>query len=84
MPRLWDISPPIAPETPAFPGDTAYQQRWTLQIGPGWLRYCHDHVLDDMLRGFGLDVHVELAPFEPEGGAYVAASHAHTHPHSHV
>jgi len=35
MPRLWDISPPIAPETPAFPGDTAYQQRWTLQIGPG-------------------------------------------------
>ena len=55
-----------------------------LQIGPGWLRYCHDHVLDDMLRGFGLDVHVELAPFEPEGGAYVAASHAHKHPHSHV
>src|SRR5690349_17338951 len=54
-----------------------------LQIGPGWLRYCHDHVLDDMLRGFGLDVQVERAPFEPEGGAYVAAPHAHAHGHAH-
>lgn len=58
-----------------------------LQIGPGWLRYQHDHVLDDMLRGFGLEVRVELAPFEPEGGAYVshahANSHAHSHPHPH-
>ena len=54
-----------------------------LQIGAGWLRYCHDHVLDDMLRGFGLEVTIELAPFEPEGGAYVAASHAHAHSHAH-
>ncbi len=53
-----------------------------LQIGPNWLRYSHDHVLDDMLRGFGLEVRVEQLPFEPEGGAYVAASH-HTHSHSH-
>jgi urease accessory protein len=53
-----------------------------LQIGTGWLRYQHDHVLDDMLRGFGLEVVIEELPFEPEGGAYVAASH-HTHPHSH-
>ncbi|MEO8019198.1 MAG: urease accessory protein UreE [Pseudomonadota bacterium] len=53
-----------------------------LQIGAGWLRYQHDHVLDDMLRGFGLEIHVEKAPFEPEGGAYVAASH-HAHSHSH-
>jgi len=53
-----------------------------LQIGSGWLRYQHDHVLDDMLRGFGLDVHVDEAPFEPEGGAYVAANHSHAHPHS--
>ena len=52
-----------------------------LQIGPGWLRYAHDHVLDDMLRGFGLRITVEQAPFEPEGGAYVAASHSHAHPH---
>jgi arylformamidase len=35
MPRLWDISPPISPATPAFPGDTAYQQRWVAEIGPG-------------------------------------------------
>jgi urease accessory protein len=54
-----------------------------LQIGPGWLRYQHDHVLDDMLKGFGLSVHVGSAPFEPEGGAYVSAHtpHPHAHPH---
>jgi len=33
--RIWDISPPISPRTPAFPGDTAYQQRWVSEIGPG-------------------------------------------------
>jgi urease accessory protein len=54
-----------------------------LQIGTGWLRYQHDHVLDDMLRGFGLVVVIEQIPFEPEGGAYVAASH-HTHAHQHA
>ena len=53
-----------------------------LEIGPDWVRYSHDHVLDDMLRGFGLEVRVEERPFEPEGGAYVAASH-HAHSHSH-
>ena len=35
MPRLWDISPPLASSTPAFPGDTPYQQRWAAEIGPG-------------------------------------------------
>ena len=35
MPRLWDISPPVSPETPAFPGDTVYSQRWNAQLGPG-------------------------------------------------
>ena len=35
MPRVWDISPPISPATPAFPGDTVYQQRWVAEIGPG-------------------------------------------------
>jgi arylformamidase len=34
MKAVWDISPPIAPETPAFPGDTVYVQRWTAEIGP--------------------------------------------------
>jgi urease accessory protein len=47
-----------------------------VQIGAGWLRYRHDHVLDDMVRGLGLPVTVEQAPFEPEGGAY---SHSHSH-----
>ncbi len=54
-----------------------------LQIGAGWLRYQHDHVLDDMVRGLGLSVRVEEAPFEPEAGAYgghsVLAPHAHSH-----
>ena len=35
MPRLWDISPPLSSATPAFPGDTVYQQRWAARIGPG-------------------------------------------------
>ena len=35
MRKLWDISPPISDRTPAFPGDTVYQQRWTAEIGPG-------------------------------------------------
>ena len=32
---LWDISPPIAADSPLFPGDTAYSQQWTARIGPG-------------------------------------------------
>ena len=35
MQKLWDISPPIAPDSPLFPGDAAYSQRWTARIGPG-------------------------------------------------
>ena len=35
MKRLWDISPPIAPDSPLFPGDEAYAQRWTARIAPG-------------------------------------------------
>lgn len=41
-----------------------------LQIGEGWLRYPSDHVLDEMLRGLGLTVNVQMLPFEPEAGAY--------------
>jgi urease accessory protein len=55
-----------------------------LQIGDGWLRYLHDHVLDDMARGLGLTVEVEEAPFEPEAGAYHAHSHSHSHKQSHA
>ncbi len=58
-----------------------------LQIERGFVRYQHDHVLDDMVRGLGLDVTVEQAPFEPEPGAYGDYGHAsgrgHHHGHAH-
>lgn len=54
-----------------------------LQIGDGWVRYQHDHVLDDMVRGLGLQVIVEEAPFEPEAGAYGGHSHTPLAPHVH-
>ncbi len=59
-----------------------------LQIEPGFVRYQHDHVLDDMVRGLGLHVVVEQAPFEPEPGAYGDYGHApgqgHHHGHMHA
>lgn len=51
-----------------------------LEITSGYLRYQHDHVLDDMLRGLGGTVTEENAPFEPENGAY---SHHHHHDGDH-
>jgi urease accessory protein len=54
-----------------------------VEVGDGWLRYLHDHVLDDMVRGLGLEVTVETAPFEPESGAYAAHRHGHGH-HGHA
>jgi arylformamidase len=35
MKKRWDISPPIHPRSPVFPGDTAYSQQWVASIGPG-------------------------------------------------
>lgn len=63
-----------------------------LQIGEGYLRYQHDHVLDAMLEGLGLTVGCCQRPFHPENGAYSSAghsqgglhSHSHTHGHSHA
>ena len=55
-----------------------------LQIEPGLLRYQHDHVLDDMLRGLGLEVTVREAPFEPEPGAYGGSAQGHSHDHGHT
>lgn len=54
-----------------------------LQISERFIRYQHDHVLDDMLRGLGLTVVVEQAPFEPESGAYGQHSHTHSHAQDH-
>jgi urease accessory protein len=49
-----------------------------VQVGEGFVRYRHDHVLDDMVRALGLSVCEEHAPFEPEAGAY---GHGHGHGH---
>lgn len=50
-----------------------------VQIGPGWLRYLHDHVLDALCQGLGLTVAVAERPFEPEDGAYAGGGHHHGH-----
>jgi len=33
--RLWDISPPVHAQSPVFPGDAPYEQRWAATIAPG-------------------------------------------------
>ena len=60
-----------------------------LELQPDRLQLEPDHVLADLLRQMHLSVTEELAPFEPEGGAYSAhsahsahaahAGHAHAH-----
>jgi len=51
-----------------------------VQIGPGWLRYLADHVIDDMLRAHGFCITHEHAPFDAEGGAYsIGGGHGHSH-----
>ncbi len=54
-----------------------------LQIEKDQIFYLHDHVLDDMLRGLGLEVEQCSAPFEPESGAYggKASNVGHNHGH---
>ncbi len=54
-----------------------------LQISSGFVRYQHDHVLDDMLRRMGLHINLEQAPFEPEAGAYGGHQQTHGHQHAH-
>ena len=55
-----------------------------LQIGDDWLRYLHDHVLDDMLKGLGITTRHERATFEPEAGAYGGGHQHHHHDHDHA
>ena len=45
------------------------------------LRIRPDHVIEDMLRGFGADLLNVRAPFQPEGGAY-SGHGAHNHENS--
>ncbi|MFP6654208.1 MAG: urease accessory protein UreE [Myxococcota bacterium] len=57
-----------------------------LQVGNGWLRYQPDHVLDDMIRGLGLEVTPAQVSFEPERGAYHdhGSSPSQKHQHAHA
>lgn len=52
-----------------------------LQIEVGVVCYLHDHVLDDMVRGLGVEVTVTDAPFDPEPGAYGGHSAGGHHAH---
>ncbi len=62
-----------------------------LELKPDRLQLEPDHVLADMLRQMHLIVSEELAPFEPESGAYAQAAHGahgpvhgHAHEHGHA
>jgi urease accessory protein len=47
------------------------------QVGEGSLRIRQDPVLREMLAGLGAVVTEQLAPFEPESGAYGGGHHHH-------
>lgn len=53
-----------------------------IEIASEYIAYRHDHVLDDMLQGLGLQLSVGQYPFEPEAGAYQQMG-AHGHHHHH-
>jgi urease accessory protein len=40
-----------------------------MQIGPDWVQYLEDRVLDEVMAGLGFGVEHLLGPFEPEPGA---------------
>jgi urease accessory protein len=53
-----------------------------LEIRDDEVRYPHDHVLDDMVRGMGFIPETISALFEPESGAYetgTSTKHSHSH-----
>ncbi len=45
-----------------------------LEVKPTYLRLAPDSVLEDMLHHLGLEITAEIAPFQPESGAY---GHSH-------
>lgn len=53
-----------------------------VQIASGRLRIRRDHVIEAMVEGLGGKVRGIEAAFDPEGGAYLQAHHAH-HDHDH-
>src|SRR6516165_6544240 len=48
----------------------------TTEIRGEVLRIRPDHVIEDMLHGFGADLIMVQAPFQPEGGAYSGHGHS--------
>jgi urease subunit alpha len=50
------------------------------ELGPDFLRIRADPVLHKMVEGLGARVVAELAPFQPEPGAYAGAAHDHHGP----
>jgi urease accessory protein len=50
-----------------------------IELKPDHLKIEPDHVLADLLRAMHLIVNAVDEAFEPEGGAYSAATHAHSH-----
>lgn len=50
----------------------------------GFLRIRADNVLKDMLEGLGATVTDEMAPFEPESGAYGGGHQHHGEDHHHL
>jgi urease accessory protein len=52
------------------------------QITARGLRIRRDHVIEEMVRGLGGRVIEIEAPFDPEGGAYSSAPHAHESAHA--
>ncbi len=53
-----------------------------VELKPGLVRFARDHVLGEMVRGLGLAVVENEAPFDPESGAY-GGHGGHAHPHGH-
>src|SRR4051794_2191691 len=52
------------------------------QIMAKALRIRRDHVIEALVKGLGARVIEIEAPFDPEGGAYADAGHAHGHNHA--
>lgn len=53
------------------------------EITSDTIRIRRDHVIREMLLGLGAEVIEIEVPFDPEGGAYGGAHHAHDHHHAH-
>jgi urease accessory protein len=55
-----------------------------IELTPEHLQIEPDHVLAAMLKKMHLEVTEQLAPFEPEAGAYAGGGHDHARGHGHA